>query len=372
MARGGAKFGAKKKLFDDRVATTKDGKKRDEKEVRAAQQRVEKLQSHINYKPRERYPVSSVTSRSRRQFSNFMQSPNITDLFPFSMYSFHSVDWGDKSVPQEWLHGAMKGRSKESYMSTWALRHHENDPTPQKRAPVIFKDPSKVQTEYNPQKGWLTPFKKISLPNPPPATIREQEIIDQWKSDKKKIREGDLFVRRVVDQGNTRVSKISTVQGLGGFGAVTTYSSKYDRRYRARPNLTGQLWMKQILPKELWEVVDPSLRKTKASVQTSTTRDPTHPAPKTRFNIADFSDDEGGAVDEDMDDSDAEREAEVEEVDVDFEDDESENDDYNAEQYFDDGERDDDMAADAEFGDDMGGGDEGHEREFDRNDEFDV
>lgn len=277
----------------------------------------------------------------------------------------------ERVLSQDVFHGTERGRTKASSIKTALIaRVNGAGVKPQHRIATIERKPTAI--EYDPQKGWLTPHKKISLPNPPPATIREQDIIDQWKADKKKIREGDLFVRRVVDQGNTRVSKISTVQGLGGFGAVTTYSSKYDRRYRARPNLTGQLWMKQILPKELWEVVDPSLRKAKANVQPSATRDPAHPAPKTRFNIADFSDDEGGAVDEDMDDSDAERDAEVEEVDVDFEDDESENDDYNAEQYFDDGERDDDMAADAEFGDDMGGGDEGHEREFDRNDEFDV
>lgn len=131
--------------------------------------------------------------------------------------------------------------------------------------------------------------------------------------------------------------------------------------------------MKEFLPRELWDVVDPSLRRTKAAPTINSSNNVTSkPAPKTRFNIADFSDDEGADVEENMDDSDAERDAEAEEVDENWEDDESDNDDYNGEKYFDDGDGDDILADDVEFGDDHGGGDEVAEREFAIEEEFDV
>ena len=77
------------------------------------------------------------------------------------------------------------------------------------------------------------------------------------------------------------------------------------------------------MPRELWDIVDPSLRKARnAPTAAVNSADPT---PKTRFNIDDFSDDEGGSVDENMDDSDAERDAEAEEVDENWEDDDGQN-----------------------------------------------
>jgi hypothetical protein len=54
---GKPKYQNKKRLFDDRVPTTRDGQKREANDIKAAQLRVEKLHSHINYRPRERYPV---------------------------------------------------------------------------------------------------------------------------------------------------------------------------------------------------------------------------------------------------------------------------------------------------------------------------
>jgi hypothetical protein len=101
------------------------------------------------------------------------------------------------------------------------------------------------QTEYDPKNGWLTPWKKMSYPIPPAATLRETAIIEQWKRDQKRIREGPLFVRRVVDSGSTRVGKGASAGGGGGASAFTslaTYSAKYDRKYRARPDHTGKLW----------------------------------------------------------------------------------------------------------------------------------
>ena len=132
--------------------------------------------------------------------------------------------------------------------------------------------------------------------------------------------------------------------------------------------------VKEFLPRELWEVVDPSLRKsttsTTAPTQTSATA-----IPKTRFNIPDFSDDEASLkADDDADnDSDAENAAEgADEKDEDWEDDEDDNDDYNAENYFSGGEGDDVVADDAEFGDEVGGGEIENEREYGRDEEFDV
>jgi hypothetical protein len=124
--------------------------------------------------------------------------------------------------------------------------------------------------------------------------------------------------------------------------------------------------VKAFLPKELWDVVDPSLRKSAKN------RPQPEKAAPTRFNINDFSDNEELEVNENADDSDAEFEAVAEEVDEDWEDDEDEGDDYNGEKYFDDGERDDVVGDDVEFADDMGGGEEVQEREFDPEDEFNV
>ena len=129
--------------------------------------------------------------------------------------------------------------------------------------------------------------------------------------------------------------------------------------------------VKEFLPRELWEVVDPSLRKsttnTTAPAQTSTTA-----IPKTRFNIADFSDDEASLKADDDADNDSDAENAVEEKDEDWEDDEDDNDDYNAENYFSGGEGDDVVADDAEFGDEVGGGEVENEREYGRDEEFDV
>lgn len=98
-------------------------------------------------------------------------------------------------------------------------------------------------TEYDPKRGWLTPLQKMSYPMPPAATPHERIIIDNWKADQKKIREGPLFVRRVVDI-NSRVNK-ATLGGTAGhnaFTSISTYSSRYERKYRLRPNHTGKLW----------------------------------------------------------------------------------------------------------------------------------
>jgi hypothetical protein len=105
-----------------------------------------------------------------------------------------------------------------------------------------------MSTEYDAKHGWLTPLKKMSYPIPPPATLRETAIIEQWKANQKKIREGPLFVRRVLDCG-ARISKPTpgtSAAGLGAFNGLTTYSSKYERKYRLRPNHTGKLWSKYL------------------------------------------------------------------------------------------------------------------------------
>jgi hypothetical protein len=150
--------------------------------------------------------------------------------------------------------------------------------------------------------------------------------------------------------------------GRGSCGVCVLFTSTYVVEHG--PNNEGVV--KAILPKELWDVVDSSLRKGAN----------THPGPdkaaETRFNLNDFSDNEDAEGDEKMDDSEAENNAELEEVDEDWEDDEDEGDDYNGEKYFDDGERDDVVGADEEFGDDLGGGEEVQEREFDPGEEFEV
>jgi DNA-directed RNA polymerase III subunit RPC7 len=142
--------------------------------------------------------------------------------------------------------------------------------------------------------------------------------------------------------------------------------SGYDERR------TDGATVKPFLPTELWDIVDPSLRKSRTSTVNGPATNDTTTTPKTRFNIANFSDDESdGAPASDNEDSEAEGAAQ-EEVDNDFEDDESDNDDYNAEQYFDDGDADEVVEADAEFGDEIGEQGGGEEREFGRDEEFDV
>ncbi|KIW08286.1 hypothetical protein, variant [Verruconis gallopava] len=277
---GGAGRGGKKKLFDDRLPPIKDGGgSAAAKEAYAARERQERLQAHISYKPRERYPPM----------------------------------------------------------------HYPVTPLP---------------------------------------TQREYAVIETWKAERKRARDGPLFVRRVVDS-NARVAKARVAApgatAVDAFNALQTYSTKYERKWRVRPKFAGKLWLKAILPEELWDVVDPSLRKARAEngAQDGSGNGRGSATAKPTFNLDDFSDgdedgDDENADKENADDSDAEGEAEPEEVDEDWEDDEDEADDYNGEKYFDDGEADDVVGDDYEAGDDLGGGEVEHEREFAIGEEFDV
>jgi hypothetical protein len=103
--------------------------------------------------------------------------------------------------------------------------------------------PKPKPTGYDTQHGWLTPWKKIPYPVSPAPTLRETAIIEKWKDNQKKIREGPLFVRRVVDP-NARVQKYTFGSQIGNtaFNVIPTYTTKYERRYRQRPNFTGKLW----------------------------------------------------------------------------------------------------------------------------------
>jgi hypothetical protein len=110
-----------------------------------------------------------------------------------------------------------------------------------RRKPAVAPKPK--PTGYDTQHGWLTPWKKIPYPVSPAPTLRETAIIEKWKENQKKIREGPLFVRRVVDS-NARVSKTTFGSALGcsAFNSLPTYSARYERKYRQRPNLVGKLW----------------------------------------------------------------------------------------------------------------------------------
>ena len=99
--------------------------------------------------------------------------------------------------------------------------------------------------KYDALRGWLMPLKKMSSPVSPAATPREQAIIEQWKADRKRIREGPLFVRRVIDS-NARVGKAGATAnaGFNAFNGLQTYSARYERKYRQRPDHDGKLWCK--------------------------------------------------------------------------------------------------------------------------------
>lgn len=104
--------------------------------------------------------------------------------------------------------------------------------------------PKALPTGYDPKRGWLTPLKKITYPVSPASTLRETAIIKKWKDNQAKIRDGPLFVRRVIDS-NSRVKKkavLGSQMGNTAFNAIPTYTSRYERKFRQRPSMAGKLW----------------------------------------------------------------------------------------------------------------------------------
>jgi hypothetical protein len=136
-----------------------------------------------------------------------------------------------------------KPRTQKSAFARERRAHSSSDDVYRKKPNVT---PRAKATHYEAQHGWLTPWKKIPYPVAPAPTLRESALIEKWKLDQKKVREGPLFVRRVVDS-NARVGKskytFGTQSGSGSaFNALPTYTARYERKYRQRPNWTGKLW----------------------------------------------------------------------------------------------------------------------------------
>jgi len=192
----------------------------------AALLREQLLQSHINYTPRQRYPVSTPTTISKSLYF----------CIPFSFSAVHHHPW-TMPKPAKESSGTRKRTqapppAAARRKSTIATRSHRKNSVPPKERP----------TGYDTKRGWLIPWKKIPIPVSPAPSARETVLIEKWKENQKRIQDGPLYVHRVVD-GNARVGKRYSVGfGLNAFNATPTWTATHERKYRNRPNLSGKLW----------------------------------------------------------------------------------------------------------------------------------
>ncbi|KAK8192600.1 DNA-directed RNA polymerase III subunit C31 [Zalaria obscura] len=140
------------------------------------------------------------------------------------------------------------------------------------------------------------------------------------------------------------------------FNDQPTYTQRYKRKRRTVPDLSKFPFVKELFPKELWATIDPEdkshLKKSIGSLNKRTRFD--------RLLAEGDEEEEGAEVDENEEEKEEDEanpeDKEGDEADPDQfdEDDEDDDDDYNAEQYFDDGE-DDAGAGDDDYG---GGGED--------------
>ncbi|KAF2843463.1 hypothetical protein M501DRAFT_994399 [Patellaria atrata CBS 101060] len=217
-------------------------------------------------------------------------------------------------------------------------------------------DPELKLDNYNKPSELFPPVKP---PLAAPPTRQERTQVARYRALRDRIHEGPLYT---VLGDNVRVKKPDQPKvkiSYNPFNSTQTYTAKYTRKARAMPALDTRPYIICFFPVELHSTLDRSMGKTSGSstmprkvprrrLQIDKSTLPTLEeleAEEQRRNLrADDSDVE------DVGDEDEEQQ-EQEEDDAFSEDEDDENNDYNAEQYFDDGEADDYD----EGGDDGGG-----------------
>ncbi|GIZ37533.1 hypothetical protein CKM354_000097800 [Cercospora kikuchii] len=192
----------------------------------------------------------------------------------------------------------------------------------------------------------LYPEMKVYLA--PPPTDREKKLVGYFRQHRNAMRNGPFFM-----DGPTSGKR--NAAEFNAFEDVPSYANKRIRRTGGMPNLKKLPIVKELLPRELWDVISDGEEKEDGE------------APKKNLNflkkkrldkLAQFDDDVDETADKDDDDELNENEGggedDVEELrDDDFsEDDDDLGNDYNAEQYFDNGDDIDDE------GDGDGGGED--------------
>ncbi|TID24794.1 DNA-directed RNA polymerase III [Venturia nashicola] len=235
-----------------------------------------------------------------------------------------------------------------------------------RRGPGGLEAENKFKVSYDPKPTY--PVARSSGPRemerPPPridADDWEAECVMYMRDINRRRKLEPYYVPAAA--GDARVSKSRATTATAKFNPFTgpaTYSQKYHAPVRTAPDFTGKSWLKKHLPLELQHVVDPTGSKPAwfdehdkrmATVAAANVKKPVKGI--TNLNLIDGNEEE-------EEEEDPDKEAELEEQDENWEEDEDEDmdyekgekDDYNAEQYFDNGE--DDGEA---FGGDADGGD---------------
>ncbi|KAK8201136.1 DNA-directed RNA polymerase III, subunit Rpc31 [Phyllosticta paracitricarpa] len=197
----------------------------------------------------------------------------------------------------------------------------------------------------------LTICKPRAPPMAPPPRRNEKAAVARYRALRERIHEGPLYT---VLGDTSRVTKnrgTQTTDQSNPFESMPTYTQKYKKQRRTIPRLDTRPYVESFFPTELWATLDP-LKKDGANAEARKKRKKLQVALSTKLSRLEQLEEDGSFGhddDEDMDKDDDEDKVE-EEQDVDFEEDEEDNDDYNAEQYFENGEDDD-------YGGDDPGGD---------------
>ncbi|TKA79092.1 hypothetical protein B0A49_01219 [Cryomyces minteri] len=206
-------------------------------------------------------------------------------------------------------------------------------------------------------------FPKLEPPLAAPPRRLERAQVARYRTLRDRIHEGPLYT---VLGHNVRVGKTGGRTQVDPFDGMPTYTQKYKRQRRKIPRLDTRPYVMEFFPEELRSTLDPNYR---PSNGTTTSSGSATDNKKKRLLISqgnklgvldEFDEENEGRAGED-DDDDAEKdddeEPAEEEQDDDFEEDEEEGDDYNAEQYFSNGEE-------TEEGGDMGDGGDDYANDY--------
>ncbi|KAL1995172.1 hypothetical protein VTN49DRAFT_1359 [Thermomyces lanuginosus] len=208
-------------------------------------------------------------------------------------------------------------------------------------------------------------FPDYDIPQADKLSPKEQDQVDRYRALRERFHEGPYYA--VLSAATIAADNDSHERAqFDPFHGMPSYSSRYRKRKRTVPKLSGRDYVLSFFPRQLWRVVQPGFKPDSTMPMDGPVRIPglvhgfeeeeeeEDRLAKRRRGVDDEEEDE----ERPRDDDDEERGEEEEEDDQLRDDDFSEDDDemvgdYNAEQYFDAG--DDDADADL-FADGVGGG----------------
>ncbi|KAF2145035.1 uncharacterized protein K452DRAFT_356370 [Aplosporella prunicola CBS 121167] len=215
-----------------------------------------------------------------------------------------------------------------------------------------------VPWEYDPDLKIETKPSELFPPKPPPIAPPprrpERSAVARYRALRERIHEGPLYTV-LGDTARVSKSRPGATAVVDPFEGMPTYSQKYKKQRRKIPRLDTRPYILKFFPAELWTTLDPTLKDGggNAGGALKRKRKTLQIAKSNRLSRLEELEEDGDLDrDDDDDDGDLDKDdpdAQQEEQDDDFEEDESDLDDYNAENYFDNGEDDD-------FGDEGGGG----------------